>query len=398
MKEIIINKQNDKKQILLLEDGELKEKYIESTNIRRIERNIYVGKVKDVLSGMQAAFIDIGLEKSTFIHLQDILPKIDITKEKKLNNKDVKKIVKPGMPIIVQVKKDFTDSKGAKVSTHLSLDSRYLVFMPNTEILTISKKIENEEEKERLLKMVKKYLPKNCGAIVRTSAENQPEEIIKKDIENIVKKWKDIEKLSKKIIEENKYPRIIYKTHGIIKKLLLDLIDKDLKKIEVNSKEDYEYLKKTLRELDTDKITIDYKEKEDLLENKIDLNKQLEKSEKRKVWLKCGGFIAIDKTEALTAIDVNSGKYIGKDNAESTIFKVNKQASIEIAKQLRLRDIGGIIIIDYIDMNEEENKKKVIEILSEELKKDRSKTQVVGFSKLNLLEMTRKHICSSDEN
>ena len=398
MKEIIINKRENQKQILLLEDGELKERYVETTNMRRIEGNMYVGKVKDVLSGMQAAFIDIGLEKSTFIHLKDILPKVDVSKEKEdFRGKDVKKIVKPGMPILVQVKKDFTDSKGAKVSTHLSINSRYIVYMPNTDIITISKKIENNEERERLLKIVKKYLPKNCGAIVRTSAQNQDEDKIKKDVEIVANKWQEIKKAYEKIVQEKKYPKLIYKTHGIIKKLLLDLIDKDLKNIIVNSNEDFNYINKVLHEFNEKNIDLKLKET-DLLEDKLDLSKQIEKSEKRKVWLKCGGFIAIDKTEALTAIDVNSGKYIGKDNAEATIFKVNKQASIEIAKQLRLRDIGGIVIIDYIDMHDEENKKNIIEILSEELKKDRSKTQVVGFSKLNLLEMTRKHICSSDEN
>lgn len=398
MKEIIINKQEDKKQILLLEDGVLKEKYIESNKIRRIEGNIYVGKVKDVLGGMQAAFIDIGLDKSTFIHLKDILPKVDITKEKEnFRYKDVKKIIKPGMPILVQVKKDFTDSKGAKVSTHLSINSRYIVFMPNTEITTVSKKIESKEERERLLNIVKKYLPENCGAIVRTSAEHQGEEKIKNDIEVTINKWNEIYDTYEKVIEESNYPKLIYKTHGIVKKLLLDLMDKDLQSITVNSKEEYEYISKILKDFNEENIKLKLMEK-DLLEDKPDLNKQIQKSERRKVWLKCGGFIAIDKTEALTAIDVNSGKYIGKDNAEATVFKVNKLASIEIAKQLRLRDIGGIIIIDYIDMHEEENKKKILEILSEELKKDRSKTQVVGYSKLNLLEMTRKHICNSDEN
>lgn len=398
MKEIIINKEQDRKQILLLEDGELKEKYTQRDDVLKIEGNMYIGKVKDVLSGMQASFVDIGLKKNTFIHLKDILPQVDISKEKEdFSGKDVKKIVKPGMPILVQVKKDFTDSKGAKVSTHLSINSRYIVFLPNTKIVTISKKIENQEERNRLIDIVKKYLPENCGVIVRTSAENQEEDKIKNDIELAANKWNEIQKVYNKLVKEEKYPKLIYKTHGIIKKLLLDLIDKDLSKIEVNNEEDYNYIIKLLKDFKSENVEVILNNK-DLLEDKIDLKNQIEKAEKRKVWLKCGGFIAIDKTEALTAIDVNSGKYIGKDNAEATIFKVNKQASIEIAKQLRLRDIGGIVIIDYIDMQEEEDKLKIIEILSEELKKDRSKTQVVGFSKLNLLEMTRKHICSNDEN
>ena len=397
MKEIIINKEQDKKQILLIEDGELKEKYTQRDDILRIEGNMYIGEVKDVLSGMQAAFIDIGLEKNTFIHLKDILPQIDVSKEKEdFSGKDVKKIVKPGMPILVQVKKDFTDSKGAKVSTHLSLNSRYIVLLPNTEIVTISRKIEDIEERQRLLDIVKKHLPENCGAIVRTSARNQEEEKIKNDLKLVAQKWDEIQNTYNKFVEEKKYPKLIYKTHGIIKKLLLDLIDKELYRIEVNNEEDYNYITKLLKDFNAENIEV-ILNKVDLLEEKISLREQIESAERRKVWLRCGGFIAIDKTEALTAIDVNSGKYIGIDNAEATIFKVNKQASIEIAKQLRLRDIGGIIIIDYIDMQDEENKKKIIEILSEELRKDRSKTQVVGFSELNLLEMTRKHICSSND-
>lgn len=394
MKEILINKEAKKKDILLLEDGELKEKYTESDNTNRIEGNMYVGQVKDVLQGMQAAFVDIGLKKNTFIHLKDILPKVDVAKEKEdFTKENVKKILKPGMPILVQVKKDFTNSKGAKVSTHLSINSRYIIFMPNTEIVTISKKIEDKNEKERLISIVKKYLPQNCGAIVRTSAQKKEEEKIKTDIEVASKKWDEIKKAYDKTVESNKYPRILYKSHGVIKKLLLDLIDKDLEKIVVNSREDYDYITKVVTEFKADNIKVELREGENLIENTPDLQKQIERAENRRVWLKCGGFIAIDKTEALTAIDVNSGKYIGKDNAEATIFKVNKQASIEIAKQLRLRDIGGIVIIDYIDMQEEEDKEKIINILTEELNKDRSKTQVVGFSKLNLLEMTRKHIC-----
>ena len=394
MKEILINKEAKKKDILLLEDGELKEKYTESDNTNRIEENMYVGQVKDILQGMQAAFVDIGLKKNTFIHLKDILPKVDVAKEKEdFTKENVKNILKPGMPILVQVKKDFTNSKGAKVSTHLSINSRYIIFMPNTEIVTISKKIEDKNEKERLISIVKKYLPQNCGAIVRTSAQNKEEEKIKTDIEVASKKWDEIKKAYAKTVESNKYPRILYKSHGVIKKLLLDLIDKDLEKIILNNQEDYDYITKVVTEFKADNIKVELKEGENLIENTPDLQKQIERAENRRVWLKCGGFIAIDKTEALTAIDVNSGKYIGKDNAEATIFKVNKQASIEIAKQLRLRDIGGIVIIDYIDMQEEEDKEKIINILTEELNKDRSKTQVVGFSKLNLLEMTRKHIC-----
>ena len=394
MKEILINKKEDRKQIILLEDGNLVEKYEENENISRIEGNIYIGKVESVLQGMQSAFIDIGQEKNTFIHLKDILPKIDVKDGEQDKDKKIKDVIKPGDPILVQVKRDFTKSKGAKVSTHISINSRFIVFMPNTTIITISQKITDEQEKIRLTEIAKKYLPENCGVIIRTSAEKQSEEIIKNDIEVAVGKWNNINKLYEEGKDNNKFPKIVYKSHNVIKKLLVDLVDKDLERIVVNSNEDYEYLSKLLKEFNVKNVQL-LKEKEDFIEDRPVLKDEIRKAERRKVWLKCGGFITIDKTEALTAIDVNSGKYIGVDNVESTIFKVNKEASIEIAKQLRLRDVGGIVIIDYIDMQLEESKEKIISILTEELKKDRTKTQIVGFSKLNLLELTRKHICGN---
>lgn len=394
MKEILINQKDDIKQILLLEDDKLVEKYQESENIQRIEGNIYIGRVESVLQGMQSAFVDIGQKKNTFIHMKDILPKVDIKDGVQEDNKKIKEIVNVGMPLLVQVKRDFTEAKGAKVSTHISINSRYIVFMPNTTIITISQKIEDEEEKLRLTNIVKKYLPQNCGVIIRTSAENQPEEVIKNDIEVATKKWNNINRIYEEGKKNNTFPKLVYKSHNVIKKLLIDLIDKDLEKIIVNNDADYDYLNKVLKEYGANNVKL-VKEKVDFMEERPILKEQIEKAERRKVWLKCGGFITIDKTEALTAIDVNSGKYIGTDNVESTIYKVNKEASIEIARQLKLRDIGGIIIIDYIDMKNEENKEKIIETLKEELKKDRTKTQIVGFSKLNLLELTRKHICGN---
>lgn len=393
MKEIIINKQESKKQILLIEDGNLVEKYNENESINRIEGNIYAGRVENVLQGMQSAFVNIGQEKNTFIHLKDILPKVDVKDGIAQENKKIKDIVKPGMPILIQIKKDFTETKGAKVSTHISLNSRYIVFMPNTTIVTVSQKIEDDKEKERLTNIAHKYLPQNCGAIIRTSAENKSEELIKKDIDIVYEKWNNIYKLYEESKEKNIFPRLIYKSHNVIKKLLIDLLDKDLEKITVNTDEDYEYISKTLKEFGANIKLV--QESKNFLDERPIIKEQIEKAERRKIWLKCGGFITIDKTEALTAIDVNSGKYTGRDNVEATIYKVNKEASIEIAKQLKLRDIGGIIIIDYINMQQEENNQKIIEVLKEEFKKDRTKTQIIGFSKLNLLELTRKHICGN---
>lgn len=235
-------------------------------------------------------------------------------------------------------------------------------------------------------------MPKNAGIIVRTSAIGKSEEEIIQDIKNIEKQWNETKKVSEN--SNGEIPTLVYKNPGIVKRILIDLIDQNVEKIVVNNKKEYNEIIKILQETKQE-IEVLLKDEESILDM-YDLEKQLEKIENRKVWLKCGGFITIDKTEALTAIDVNSGKYIGTKSLEQTVYTVNKEASIEIAKQLRLRDIGGIVIIDYIDMKEKEHKEKIVEVLKENLKKDRSKTQIVGFTELNLLEMTRKHMCSND--
>ncbi len=392
MKEIIINTDEQKnKYILLVNNGKLVEKYEETEDIKRLEGNIYIGKVQNVLQGMQAAFIDIGEEKNTFIHIKDVLPKVDSKNEnidEIIKKSNIKEVIKPGKELIVQVKRDSTNKKGARVSTHINLPGKYCVYMPEANFVTISQKIEDKKERERLLKIIKENQPNNCGIIIRTSAEGKKEEDIIKDLKILEKKWENIIKIVEDLQDSS--PKMIYKNLGIVERILNDLVEQDIQRIIVNDEKQYEQIKKETKE----KVEVLYK-RENLLEL-YDLNQQLEKISNRKIWLKCGGFITIDKTEALTAIDVNSGKYIGTKTLEQTVFTVNKEASIEIAKQIRLRDIGGIIIIDYIDMKEEEHKQKIIDILKENLKQDRSKTQIVGFTKLNLLEMTRKHMCSND--
>lgn len=390
MTELFIQKTEEGKKIALVENGKLIEYYEEDSRLARREGNIYIGIVKDIIKGMQAAFVDIGTEKNSFIHLKDVLPKIDETKEELDKEKKISEVIKPNQKLLVQIKKDSNEKKGARVSTHINLPSKYIVLLPNTDIITVSQKIEDEEERKRLLKLVKENIEKGNGAIIRTSAIGKEEEIIE-DIKNIENKWKNIVKTSKN--SKSNKAELVYKSEDIVEKMLLDLTDSKIDKIVVNNNEEKEKIKKIVnQDLEYKNIKIDYKEG-NILET-YELENQIEKSQNRKVWLKCGGFITIDKTEALTAIDVNTGKYTGNKNLEQTIYKVNYEATIEIAKQLRLRDIGGIIIIDYIDMQEQKNKEKIEELLKEELKKDRSKTQVEGFTKLDLMEMTRKHICS----
>ena len=386
MIELIVNKKNDIKTICLIENGKLVEFYEESEDSikERNEGNIYSGIVKDIVPGMQAAFVDIGLEKSSFIHVKDLMPqvdeKIEERKDEKINN-----IVKAGEKILVQVQKDSNDKKGARISTHIKITGKYVILMPNTKIVTISQKIENEKERERLINIIKNNLPENTGAIIRTAGEGKKEQEIIKDLEKLQKQWMQIVEKFKK---SNNKPQLIFNSPSIVEKIIIDMSEKQLEKVEVNDIEEYKAIKK----LGEENLKIEISE-EDLIE-KYDLQKQIEKMKQRKIWLNCGGFITIDSTEALVAIDVNSGKYTGKSTLEETIYKVNYEATIEIAKQLRLRDIGGIIVIDYIDMKKQEHKEKIEKLLKEVLKQDRAKTQVEGFTKLKLMEMTRKHICS----
>ena len=389
MIEIIVNKNENNKLIAVIENGKMVEIYEENEESikARNEGSIYLGIVKDIIPGMQAAFIDIGTEKNSFIHVKDIIPQVDEKIEKRVELK-IKDVVKLGQKILVQIQKDSNDKKGARTSTHIKLTGKYVILMPNTNIVTISQKITDENEKERLLKLVKSKLPENTGAILRTASEKKQEKEIIKDLEQLINKW---QKIKTKFDQTTNTPQLLYTSPSIIEKIILDMPENKISTIEVNDKKEYEEIKNILEELQENNIKLEIKQ--NLLE-KYELEKQIEKAKQRKIWLNCGGFITIDSTEALVAIDVNSGKFTGKSTLEDTVYKVNYEATIEIAKQLRLRDIGGIIIIDYIDMKSEENKEKIEKLLKETLKQDRAKTQVEGFTKLNLMELTRKHICS----
>lgn len=397
MQEILISKEQNKKIIAILENGKLQELYEEKDDTSRLEGNIYLGIVKDILPGMQAAFVDIGEEKNTFLHIKDLLPKVSkVTgnKNEDLEKYNIKDYIKKETPILVQVKKDATGSKGAKISTDINIPGRFVALIPNDKFITVSQKIEDETERKRLIDIVKKITNNKVGIIVRTSAKGKKEELLEEDIKNTISKWNKIKDDFEKAKKLNK-PQVIYKNDSIIEKILLDTVDNGIEKIYVDNKEVFDSISRILLEISKENnVKIELKDEGNLL-NMYDIDDQIEETKKRKIWLKCGGFITIDKTEALTAIDVNSGKFTGKENLEQTVLKVNKEASIEIAKQLRLRDIGGIIIIDYIDMHDEESRQKVLETLNIELKKDRSKTQIIEFTKLNLLELTRKHMFSN---
>ena len=391
MKELVIYTDGEIENILLLEDGVLTEKYKDSKYKKRLEGNIYIGKVQNILPGLQAAFVNVGENKNAFIHLKDVLPKVDITKNdaNEWENQRIEKILKVGMPIIVEIKRDSYNKKGARASTHINLPGRYIVLLPNSSFVTISQKVENVQERNRLISIVKDLLPEGMGSIIRTSAIGKTKEDLRVDLGSLINKWNNI--IGTKF-NDNDFPKLISKADGMIDKLLLDLIDKDLKVIHVGTEEMKKTVVSKLKVLRKEDIAVVCDIEKVML--KYNIQHQLEVSDNRKVWLKSGGFITIDKTEALTAIDVNSAKFTGKVNLENTAFLINKEAAVEIEKQIRLRDIGGIIIIDFIDLNDDEHKKKLINIFSKELKKERTRVQIEGFTKLNLLELTRKHIYS----
>lgn len=385
MKSILVNKKEEQLIVCVLEDEKISERYIFSKTVDNLLGNIYACKVDKIIDGMQAAFVDIGKEKRAFISVKDALPKVDVVVEEQNKDGKMSFILKEGQTLLAQVKKEPTDEKGARISTHITLPGKYVVLMPETNIITISQKIENETEKQRLKEIVKNNLRENYGAIVRTEAENINEEQIKEDLTSLFELWQDI----KNQYEKDDSVRLIYSGYEVIDFITRELVDKNTDKLYINDRTIFEKIEDALTTLDVEFCD------EDLLE-KFGLVTEYSKIEERKVWLKCGGQIVIDKTEALTAIDINSGKFTGKEDLETTIFKVNSEAAVEIMRQLRLKDVGGIIVIDFIDMKEEEHKEKILEIMKKEAKKDRSRVSIHEFTKLNLVEMTRKKVHSTN--
>ena len=281
MIELIIDKSKDVKKIATVENGKLVEIYEENEENKnaRNEGNIYLGIVKDIIPGMQAAFVDIGTEKNSFIHVKDVIPQVDEKIEKRIDAK-IKDVVKSGQKILIQIQKDSNDKKGARTSTHIKLTGKYIIFMPKTNILTISQKVVNEKERDRLLKIVKESLPQNTGAIIRTAAEGKNEKDLVDDLKQLMSKWK---KINSKFEKCGNQPELLFKSPSIVEKLILDLPEKKIERIVVNSQKESEKIKEILTETHENiKIEIE----QNLLE-KYELEKQIEKSKQRKIWLNC---------------------------------------------------------------------------------------------------------------
>ncbi len=393
-KELIVDVHYDQVRVALLEDGDLAELYFDDEENRRVVGNIYRGKVCNVLPGMQAAFVDIGLSKNAFLYLGDIDTKKSVFEFTDKNNKVEGKIktstlsyIREGQEITVQVLKEPIGTKGARVTTNITLPGRYMVLMPNVDYIGISRRIEDEEERQRLKNIAEDIKPEGMGLIVRTAALGREKEDFLYDIDFLCRLWERI----KRIENIGKPPRILHKDESLVYRAVRDLFTQDVDRFIINDEAQYKRVLELAEIISPTLVERVYyfQEDRDIFEY-YGINRKIEKAIQKKVWLKNGGYIVIDSTEALTAIDVNTGKFVGGRNLEDTVLKTNLEAAEEIAHQIRLRDIGGIIIIDFIDMELPEHREMVVEVLREALKKDRTKTNVVGITGLGLIEMTRK--------
>lgn len=392
--ELIIDIKEDEHRVALLENDDLAEILIENASYERIVGNIYRGKVSSVLRGMQAAFVDIGLERNAFLYVGEVVAKKDYADDEDEAAQDVKgynidELLKVGQELTVQVIKEPIGTKGARVTTHITLPGRQLVLLPNADYTGVSRRIIDEEERLKLKAIAEKLKPEAMGLIVRTASEGMSEEDFTADLEFLLKLWESIKQKEK----AGQVPRCIHKDLCLVYRTIRDMFTPDIDKLVINDKAEYEKVLQLVKMLSPALLDrVQYFTKEYEIYDYYQIEKKIERALSRKVWLKCGGYLVIDKTEALTVIDVNTGKYVGDSNLEETVLKANVDAAKEIAKQIRLRDIGGIIIIDFIDMHKHENQQMILDTLKEALKKDRTKSTVLGMTGLGLIEMTRKKV------
>lgn len=392
LKRIIINSIHQETRVAVLEHGELVELFIERSMDNRIVGNIYKGRVANVLPGMQAAFVDVGLEKNVFLYIDDCLPPHNEERGGESRKPGISEILKEGQEIIVQVAKEPQGNKGARVTTHITLPGRYLVYVPEREETGVSRRIESSEERERLLEMTRTLRQPGEGIIIRTAGEFASEKEISQELGRLRHDW--AQTLENK--KQAPVPSLIYRDLDLVPRIVRDLFCDDTIECVIDNRKEYNNILRTLGPFIPglkDKLKL-YTERVGIF-HASHVENEMEKVLRRRVWLKSGGYIVIDQTEALTSIDVNTGKFTGNTSLEETVLKTNMEAAREIVRQLRLRDIGGIIIIDFIDMEQDPNKEKVLSLLKEELKKDRTRSHVLGLTRLGLVEMTRKKVRKS---
>lgn len=442
-KEIIINSTANEHRIAILEDGRLAELFVETPGKDRNVGDIYLGKVAKVMHGIRAAFIDIGLQQDAFLHFSDIgssqqdynvlfedddddeeeqtdnpavspasdsnggngtavasIPAVAVQPQRETRpesrqenrhqrNREPEVDLQKGQQILVQITKEPVGKKGVRVRSEVSLPGRFLVLLPYVGKVGVSKKLTNFKEKRRLRRLVRSLMPPEFGAIIRTVAEGKGEDMIKQDLEELMRVWRNIEKA----VKEGQAPMLLYKDMNTTSSVIRDLFSADVQKVVVDDKKLFKDIRGYVQWMSPDMLNrLDqYKERGPIFD-KFGVEKDIQTLMSRKVWLKSGGYVFVEKTEAMTVIDVNSGRYAAKREQELNSLRTNLEAAREICRQIRLRDIGGLIIIDFIDLEEEKNKKKVYDEMKKELRRDRAKVTVLPMTEFGLVQMTRQRI------
>ncbi|MCF8077713.1 MAG: Rne/Rng family ribonuclease [Desulfobacterales bacterium] len=406
-RQLVINITEPEIRVALLEDGTIAELFIDCKDLYDISGNIYKGRIQRVLPGMQAAFVDIGLKQAAFIYVNDVLhdpveeflplfgEEVEDEEEPQEADREprqlrpIEELICEGQEILVQVAKSPIGTKGARLTSYISLPGRFLVMMPNAGHIGVSRRIEDEGERSRLRHLVDDLRTEPFGYIVRTAAEGVQETKLAYEMAFFKKLWRSIQEKN----ASASAPALLHQELNIVLRAVRDLMTLEAERIIIDDRDGYESV---LRFLDgfmpSLKDSVELYEGREPIFDAYNLEGDISRALKRKVWLKSGGYIVIEHTEALLAIDVNTGRYVGKHNLEETILKTNLEAVKEIAYQIRLRDIGGIIIIDFIDMEKKGNQEKVFKALKEAFKKDRSKTHVLPMSEMGLIQMTRKRV------
>jgi ribonuclease G len=385
-KKIVINCDNKQTRVAVLELDKPVEIYLERPVHQRVVGNIYKGVVANVLPGMQAAFVDIGLERNAFLYVDDAVLQEENTNGTK-HKKTIGELLRPGEEVMVQVVKEPFGSKGARLTRQITIPGRHLVLMPTAEYTGVSRRIEGTEERERLRQAVAELRPPGMGLIVRTVAEGQGLDGFNQDLSFLLSLWDRIQNR----FRQQAAPSLVYQDLDLIYRIIRDLFTEQIDQLVVDKRYEYDKIVDILDVIGpTLKTRVTHYAGDLPIFDVYGIEAEIEKAISRTVWLDCGGYLVFDHTEALTVIDVNTGKYIGKTNLADTVLKTNLEAATEIIRQVRLRDIGGIIIIDFIDMDTEDHRSQVLERLTEKAKNDRTKSHILGLTGLGLVEMTRK--------
>ncbi len=396
---LLINSMLPEVRVALLENGHLAELYIERENEQSLVGNVYLGRVVRVLPGMQAAFVDIGHEKAAFLYVADARPPKpeDANDEGSVENEPqeearIEELLQQGQEIFVQVTKEPIGTKGARLTTHITLPGRYLVYLPHFNHVGISRRISSPVERERLRESMESIRPEEGGFIARTVAEGASLEQMRQDMEFLLRMWKEIQRRK----TSANAPELLYYDLNVTLRSIRDLCNEFTERVVFDNPEDYYRVKRFLETYMPDSpFSIELYHGNEPIFDVFGVAHEIDKALNRKVWLKSGGYLVMDQAEALTAIDVNTGRFVGRENLQDTIFQTNMEALFEIVYQLRLRNIGVLIIIDFIDMEKAEHRERICNTLIDELKKDRAKSNVLKISELGLVEMTRKRVRES---